>query len=452
MSPPSHVPPIAGGAPQERTLLAGSRAAWIRHLSQSVHLADISIVFVWTTAANVLLFLFLALVARSLNPAQYGLFAALMGVVVLLGFGFLAVQTSAATAVAGLPRGDAARVARRGARRMVWGAALLLLTLCLLSPLADRFLHAGGLAAPICAALFAAVLVPWSAMLGLFQGMSRFSAFGGLTLLQACTRLLAAATLLFTRDVGVLFAAAAISVLPAMAVGVRLIGPWNRGASLQPEAAGNAVPALSLRPFLLALLTAIAVGFPTVGDVILVRHVYSPRAAGLFAGAALVARVVLFLPVAVNAVLYPRYLALVDIRQRVQLFRRGLLVTALVGCLAVAVLSVSPHATLRILVGAGYEGGAGLIPIYATAAFAFSAAAVYAFLHLSIPSVRYVAGVLLPHLLLLVIAPFVLSHSLVALALGILLIGISLVAWSEVATRMLVHARVTRRAGDYGAG
>jgi O-antigen/teichoic acid export membrane protein len=428
----------------DKAALQPFNSSWRKSIWAGAHLGDISVVFLWGSAANVLLYLFLAIVARTLTPAGYGLFASLMGLVVLLGFGLYAVQTTFATSTASLSRGQAARFAARGRLRMIFWAATLFVAFALLSPAISKFLHVHGIGSPIAVGLFAALLVPWSALLGVFQGTSRFGTFGALTFLQAATRLLAAVTLLFTRDVAILFAAAAISVLPAIAVATKLLGkPDTIGPSLK-ESPSDLVATLPIASFLMALLTAVAVGFPTVGDVIVVRHVYSPTEAGLYAGMALVGRVVLFLAVAVNAVLYPKYLAMQDFASRVRLLRRGVMVTGAATGLAALALGLVPSISLRLIVGTGYQQASTLVPLYVLAALTFSVASVYAFFELALRNTRYLGGVLLTHLLLLIAAPFVLHFSLHWLVIGTLGIALSLLFWSEVAVRISLRMRTER--------
>jgi O-antigen/teichoic acid export membrane protein len=161
-------------------------------------------VFVWIGLSSVLLYAFGAVLARQLGPDQYGLFASVFGIVGLAGLALGGLQTAVATAVAGLDRADRLASISVGVRPVALLGCGVALLFAVASPVLQNFLRADSLLLPLAAALIVGILVPWSAVLGVYQGAGSFSVFGRLTFLQALLRLGALAALLVTRDVAVI--------------------------------------------------------------------------------------------------------------------------------------------------------------------------------------------------------------------------------------------------------
>jgi O-antigen/teichoic acid export membrane protein len=184
-------------------------------------------------------------------------------------------------------------------------------------------------------------------------------------------------------------------------------------------------------------VTVIATAFPTVGDVIVVRHVYSAHEAGLYAGVALVGRCVLFLPVGVNAVLYPRYMALQSGQARVRLRNQGLIITSLLCILAAGVLAADPGLTMTAVVGHGYAPAAGILRIYLFSSLGFALASNFAYYQLARANWRYALGVLVPCLLLICALPMIFSTSLHTLVLGMSVLAVSLFVVGAIVSKVV---------------
>ena len=412
---------------------------------------DMIFVVAFTGLANVVLYLFLAIAARALVPTEFGLFSSLFGVVVFFGIVAAALQTSVAGRVAGMePSQRAARlsdIASATARL----TACVALVLCAISPGVAHVLHASGYGPVLAASAVATTLIPWSVLLGVFQGMQQFRILGFLTLLQAVARLAAMLVMLWTRDLTVLLSAVAVSVILPLGMGWALLGEarprlgpppgrvraegaeWKRGRTgvglRRPLTASRGV-------FGWTLLTVIATAFPTVGDVVVVRHVYSAHDAGLYAAVALVGRCVLFLPVGINAVLYPRYLTMKSGQARVHLRNQGLMITSLLCILATGMLAADPGLTMNAVVGHGYGSAAGILRIYLFSSLAFALASTFAYYQLACANRHYALGVLIPYLLLICALPMILSTSLHTLALGMSVLAASLVILSAIVSKV----------------
>jgi O-antigen/teichoic acid export membrane protein len=301
------------------------------------------------------------------------------------------------------------------------------------SPALAAFLNAGDIASVVAAACFMTILLPWSYLLGAFQGSMRFTEFGLLTFAHAAMRILALAILLIDRSPGSVLWAAAAAALPPLAWGLWL---YLRGAAERLPSQGRIVrtPVLIDRRVGPAILVAVTVGFPSLGDVVLVRHVYNADTAGLYAGMALTGRVVLFLAIAIITVLFPAFVAATP-RERQDRLRQGLAAILLLTVSAAVMVSLLSTAELAVVLGSGYGAAATLVPYYATAAVFYSVASLYAFYHLALADKRYLVLIVVPFLLLQIAAPLVIASDIRLLVVVNLAISVGFALVSIVATR-----------------
>lgn len=413
---------------------------------------DMFFVVASTGLASVVLYLFPAFAARALAPQEFGLFSSLFAFVVFFGIVAGAVQTLVAGQVANMePAQRTARLSDMASTTTRLTACVALL-LAAISPGVARLLHESSYGPALAASVVATTLIPWSVLLGVFQGLQRFKALGCLTVLQAVARLAATLVLLWTKDLTVLLAAVALSVVLPLAVGWVLLGearPRLRASSGRDRAEraeykrarkglGPHRPRATGRGgSVWTVVTVIALAFPTVGDVIVVRHVYSAHDAGLYAAVALVGRCVLFLPVGINDVLYPKYLGMASGRARVRLRNQGLAITCVLCVLAICVLGADPGLTMNTVVGHGYGAAAGILRIYLFAALGFGLASNFAYYQLANANRRYALGVLVPYLILISVLPVILGANLHTLTVGMLALAASLVAVSAIVSKVV---------------
>jgi O-antigen/teichoic acid export membrane protein len=397
---------------------------------------DVVAVLGFTAIANLALYGSLTIVSHALTPSQYGLFSSIFNVIVLLGVIFTALQTFVASRIAGGGGTFSTDAVRSMLLRTCACGLGLFLAGASISPLFSRFVHSEDVTAPLAAAAVCAALLPWSALLGVYQGAGRFRSYGALSLAQALARLGACAILLVTTSVAVLLLAVAACVVFTTILGVRHLS--DKSGDVAPTERPS-VPGSRLA-FAFTLLSVSAIGFPTVGDVILVRHVYGPGQSGIYAGVALLGRVVLFIPVAFNAVLFPRYVAAPWARSGRRLRTLGSLGVTVVAAPALFMFEVFPKLSLRLVAGPSYESGAALLRPYAVSAFVAGLASMYVLHELARGRRSYLAALLCPYIVAQIALPFVISadlHSLVLWGLAVNLAFFGAVALGECVTHRL---------------
>ena len=319
--------------------------------------------------------------------------------------------------------------------RRVWIASIFcLIALLAISPLTSHFVHSQALIPPIAASFVTVSLIPWSSIIGVFQGLTEFTAFAVLTFMQAAFRITAAMTLFWTKSVTVLLVATAVATLVPLIIATqylnrRIAGIQNHRVSPGPVALNSPIVHNAVA---LTVLTVLTVGFPTVGDVVIVRHVYDPERAGLYAGIALVGRCVLFTSVAINSVLYPRYIKAKQCRDRQLLLRQGLVATVVLSGGVALCLGIVPHLSLHILVGAQYQSISYLLRPYLLSCLAVALASNFAYYQLAAHRVAAVVGVLMPCLLVQLLLPFLIPNDLSSLMLAEVGVSVGMLAASAV--------------------
>lgn len=394
-------------------------------------------VWVATTFANMLLYLFQLVVGRSLGPEDYSLFGALFGIVYLAGALTNGVRVSVAKFVAD------ARATNQGAETglLVSSAMFQMLLLgtgfvaffSLASPWIGSYLHSTRLTPVLITGAVIAVSLLLPVARGALQGAQRFAPFSGTLILEAGSRLaLGGAALALNMGVIGVLAAVGLSNLISMGIGLAFIKP-------PLVIALKALPTGTLAKILIpTTIGALAINLPTSADVVIVRHFFPAAEAGLYAGATVLGRVVLFLPMAISIVLFPKIASESALGHSGRgLLYKGLAVTALMSggvCLA---LVIFPSLALAMLLGGEYASAQNLVPIYSAAMFFMSLAVVYLYYYLAVGRKAYLYILLLPHLALELGLIYVFHQSLTQVVLILLTVNISLAVSSEAYTRIV---------------
>ena len=251
---------------------------------------------------NVATYVSTVLAARLLGPGAYGGFAAVLGLLLVVGVLMLGLQTTGARRVAASP-GDVGEI-ERALMWVTYRAAWVLAGVCLLlTPVFDSALH---LQSTVTAALVALVVWPMTTVggaTGILQGERRWFPLAAVYLSMGLARL--AGTLLL-----VWWPTEAVAAL-SMAIGFAapaLVGWWllRRFAHLRsPHASGHHDAAAILRELGSNSHALLAFFALSNADVILSRFVLDPHSSGLYAGGLIVVKSLLFLPQFVIVLAFP---------------------------------------------------------------------------------------------------------------------------------------------------
>jgi O-antigen/teichoic acid export membrane protein len=253
------------------------------------------------TAAGLLQWAFLKLVALAQDATEFGRFVAILHLALILSTPLVSLQGGVSRQVAAFVaegRREAIRPWLRG-RLYAWApplGALIGLLVIAAGPLAGSL----DLGEPWSIAILVAILVvflPFHALLGAFAGSERVGILAGLLVLDTSGRCLLALTLpdVIATTTGALGVSLAALTL-ATATGWLVLG------KTEPES-GDAPRVPSVLPSFLA--GALLLSILTYEDVLLVRRVLDPVAAGQYAAAVTIGRLILVLVYPMIPVMVP---------------------------------------------------------------------------------------------------------------------------------------------------
>ncbi len=257
---------------------------------------------------NVASYAYTIVAARLLGPRDYGAFAALMGVLLVVMVLSLALQATAARRIASAPH-DVAEIERVILRVGIQASLGLGLVCLALSPLISLALRLDSVPT---AALTAAAAVPMTLMgaqAGILQGERRWLPLAVLYLAVGVPRLVVGTALIiwqpdeFSALLGVVLAAFA----PV------LVGRWALGRHPRPGADRDAPPTMAAEHSPAALWretvhnsNALLAFFALSNiDILVARNVLDEHQAGLYAGGLILSKAVLFLPQFVVVLAFP---------------------------------------------------------------------------------------------------------------------------------------------------
>jgi len=253
---------------------------------------------------NVATYGFTMIAARWLGPQGYGAFAALMGLLLVVGVVQLGLQATGARRIAASPH-DVHEI-ERSVLRVSYGSALVLGAVCLaLSPLIDHTLKLHSIPTAVLVAVSAVPMTVMGGQAGVLQGERRWTELSLLYLANGVPRLVVGTGLVLWRPTEF---AAMLGVTIAQLAPV-LVG-WlalRRGRGpveehLRAGGHGGRAVLVEMAHNSHALLAFFALSNV---DVLVARSVLSAHGAGLYAAGVIVVKAVLFLPQFVVVIAFP---------------------------------------------------------------------------------------------------------------------------------------------------
>lgn len=313
-----------------------------------------SVLFSTTLLASLINYFYHFAMGRMLGPAGYGILGALFAILYFLISILNTIQTVTAKFVSVLKAekkfGAIGYLLKKSHEKIfILGLAFFLATAAAAKPLSS-FLQIPITNIFIFGFVFLTVFVV-SNLRGFLQGLQKFIALGTNVIFEAIIKITA----------GVLLVLLGFSVNGALAaITLSFVGAWlfagfmlrKYKKNCQPyKIDGRAIYAYSI-PVVLAMSAITAIY--TI-DVILVKHFFRPEAAGHYAAAALLAKIIFFASMSISQVMFPKISELKTKNQDYEpTFRKSLMiVTGLTGT-AAAVYALIPRFVVGMLFGSGY--------------------------------------------------------------------------------------------------
>ncbi len=332
------------------------------------------LLFSVTSAVSGLNYLFHVVLSRILGPAEYATLAAVLALFAGISAPVGAAQPLMADYVARFSArhdlGKASRLSRAalkwlGLASLPFAAAVILLS----RPISD-FLRIHSLAPILALSLVCLTALLSPLLTGIMQGLQRFRTLA-LVLLFGAVVLFGAGVALAGGGWGAAGAVLGSAIAGAFAVAAGLYGIRDMLA-VRGEAHGLTAADVG-RYAGRALVSGVLFSAFLSLDVVLVKHYFAPEAAGHFAAAATVGKMVFFMPAAVGTLMFPRVSAQFAAgRDGVHVLRKGALVTLLLCGALVAGLGLFPAPVTQMLFGSAFAPTARLVAPYALVMLLFA--------------------------------------------------------------------------------
>jgi O-antigen/teichoic acid export membrane protein len=382
-----------------------------------------------TLSAGFLGFAFQALIAHRLAPGDYAAVFAVVTFLTLVGLPasaltlVMAREASQDRAIG--HTASSAALLRFGNRALLFLGSAVALILALFSPALGTFLNIStGLI------LVAAVSIPPTLalpmILGELQGEQRFLALSALSVGQASLKLIGAIGLGIIYGPAGVIGGIAFASLATYLIGLLLVRR-KLGIKVGPQWMRPVVPYLALM-----LISTLALSLLLSADVLLVKHFFAGRQAGVYAAVAALGRAIFWAAAGVAAVLFPK-LVFTEGRgnsgSHIVIFSVGLVVLG--GAAGLVILSWTSKLVLTVFAGPAYASGAVYLTWYAIGMTLLGCASVLIATHQSRAGRAFLA-VLLPTTLAeaLLITAFHQSLTQVIvimdLCLGALVVGLAI--------------------------
>jgi len=337
---------------------------FIRLLRGNELLKHSSILFSASIIAGFLNYFFQVYVGRMLGPSDYGVYSSLVALLYIMSVPSSTIQTSVAKLVSEYnPEYEKIKYLLTHVFRKLTLLALLASVLFMISSvyLADYLRINSGIYFFILSILFfISFLGP--VLVGALQGMQMFIQMGINSVAGTFFKLAFGVALVYL-GFGVSGALLALVIGSFLALLMALI-PLLFLKGIKEVKSSISFFSTSM----IVLFATIGLAFLPNVDLLLVKHYLSETDAGLYAAAALLGKIVMFVTAPIAMVMFPKATVMHNKNNNgIALLRKSLLYTGSISLLIIAVFIIAPEFIVRILFGSKFMGINDLIVYFAVA-------------------------------------------------------------------------------------
>lgn len=355
-------------------------------------LKHIGIIFLATMVVNFSNYLFHVFMGRMLGPASYGILVSLLSISVILSVPVATLQTVITKYVSNFKaKNQYAEISYlffRLIKKLFFYGILGFILFALGSGYLSSFLQISSPVPVIIlgTSMIFAIILP--IVYGVLQGLQSFGHLGFNMIVSGISRLVLGLLLVYL-GLGVSGAIAAPTLAGLFAVALafiplRFLYRW-RGEDPQINSGEM------YRYFWPVLMSFLCFAILTNTDVILVKHFFTPLDAGRYSAAAMMGKIVLFLPGAIGMVMFPKTSELHALeRDSFPLLRKSLFLVGAMCGLVTAGYFLFPRFAITFLFGNKYLPGAPLIGIFGVAMTLFALIQILILYHLSVHNLNFV--------------------------------------------------------------
>jgi len=358
-------------------------------------LQDAGIMFIASIVAGICNYLYQIYMGRALGVEEYGIFGSLFALSYIIFVVSGTIQTSCARFVSKFvgegKEGNISYLLHGLLKRMFIFGIIVFVLFILSSGLISSFLKIESVLPVVIVGgfLFLSILLPVN--LGALQGLQKFKWLGSNSIINFSSKLLFG-VLLVGMGFGVNGALSAIVIGSAIAL---MISFAPLKSFLFSDCKANpGFNFLELYKYSLpAMLATFCFAVPANVDVMIVKHFFSSHDAGLYTAASVLGKIVLFMPGAITAVMFPKVSEMnASGKSTREMLNKSLFyATVLSGSLAIGYWFF-PSLVIKIPFGDAYLEAMPLVRFYGIAMLFFSLSVVFMRYSLAIHDIKYVYG------------------------------------------------------------
>lgn len=347
----------------------------IRQLRTSSFFRHNAIFFAGSVGVGILNYLYYPILGRLLSPAAFGEVQALVSFFLQLSIFLTVMGLVTVNVAANYDNEEHRNRVIFDLERVALGVSLILLVLSFFfrSQL-QRFFQFDDSLPFVILMLAVVVSVPFTFRGAYVRGRHGFGVASISNVLASAAKILLSVALVV---VGLGSAGAIWGVTAAQFVALIYIAYWARrmGLNRGPGVKWLSKPDMRLlTPELkyagMVLVTSLIVTLQFSIDILVVKHYFDARTAGLYAGIATVARIIFFLTGSISQVLMPMVKLKNNPSENRSLFKKSFYLLAATGVPALLLFVIAPQTIIRILMGSQYDQYAGLLPLLSVTIFA----------------------------------------------------------------------------------
>ena len=367
----------------------------IKQLGRDKFVRASGILFTATTIFNILNYLFQLLMGRMLGPADYGIFATLFSIVYLVSAPLSAIQTAITNFFARFKAekafGKIKNLFIRASKKIFLVSAVLTGVFLIFSRQIADFLNITSTIPIIVFGFFFLVTFVLSVSRGALQGLQKFKALGANIILESSLKLILSVTLVLA-GFGLLGALWSVNIALFIVFFITIFSLRKIFSYESERVDRKEIYAKSL-PILVAIIMLTAV---YTLDVILVKHFFNPIAAGHYAAASLLAKIIFFASSSVSLVMFPKVAELHALKNNASdLLKKTLAFVAFLSIAGVTFYFLFSNFVVNFVFGAEYMSITPLIGLFGLAMGLFSIAFVLVNYYLALGRTKFIY-VLLP--------------------------------------------------------
>jgi O-antigen/teichoic acid export membrane protein len=349
----------------------------LKHLRASAFLRHNVIFFAGSVTVGALNYAYYPILGRLLPPVAFGEVQTLISLFLQVTI-FLTVLGLVTINVVANYRSDSDRdaVVLEFERLALAISILLLVITALFQNSLKRFLQFDDSWPFILLMLALVASVPFTFRGAFLRGKQRFGLASLVNIIAAAGKIAASAGLVLL-GLGTVGAVGGLVIAQAVSCGFAIW--WAKQSGLQKPANTALLRPLNMRLLrpeirygLLVLIGSLVVTLQYSIDIVIVKHVFDPHTAGLYAGVASVARIIFFLTASISLVLMPMVRIGAPAKENQRLLFKSMVLLCGAGLPVLAIFVAAPEWVVALLMGDGYATTAHLLPALSVAIFIVS--------------------------------------------------------------------------------